>query len=412
MTDAEHQPGLRATAKPDEPTALFPREDPPPPQPPPLGEELADLLALSLIPGVGPARFQRLLERFGSAAAARAAPVSALRNVPGIGERTARAIAHPDEDLDARVEAEIIALDRLGAHVLIRGRPGYPPRLSPLPDAPPLLFVLGRWPIEWPALAVVGSRRCSHRGMNTARRYAAALARDGVTVVSGGARGIDAAAHEGALEAEGSTVVVLGCGLDQVYPPEHADLFNRIVASGRGAVVSELPIGTAPTPANFPARNRIVSGLSDGVLVIEAGSKSGALITARVAVEEHGRQAMAIPGASDDPTAEGCLELIKSGSAEMVYQYAHVSQYMGFTGKLPTQSRQFPLNKPEPRESEMGESSGEKGNLLQAIGDGALFDVLLDKLGCSAADLRAELTMLEVSGEIRREGVIWRRIKP
>lgn len=384
-----------------------------------------DTLALLLTPGVGPVRLGRLLEHFRSPDAIRRASPEALRGVTGVGPKTADAIARPPADLAARVNDELAEIERLEAHVLIRGGPGYPPLLADLADAPPLLLVKGEVLASGPAapdsapLGMVGARECSIYGIEQARRFASAMAHAGVTVVSGGARGIDGAAHEAALAAGGRTIVVLGCGLSCVYPPEHAELFERIVRTGRGAVVSELPMRTPPIAENFPARNRIISGLSLGVLVIEAGRRSGALITARVAVEEHGRDVMAIPGRVTDAASAGTLDLIKSGGAALVTEPADVLALLAEPARrhalsapvatampaatAPASSQRRAEPAPPPPAQHRPVTDGQAA-ILDALQDGPTFDELLDRLGGDAATLRAAMTMLEVAGLVKRSG--------
>ena len=207
-------------------------------------------------------------------------------------------------------------------HLVRRGSCGYPHLLAAIPDPPETLRVRGALPgsaARWDAacLAIVGSRRPTAYGRRQGDRFARFFAERGFDIVSGGARGIDAVAHRSALAMGGRTTVVLGGGLGRVYPPEHAALFDEIVAAG-GCVTSEVPDHTPPRPGLFPRRNRIVSGLSLGVLVIEAASRSGALITARLAVEEHGRDVLAIPGRLDDPSSAGCLRMLAEGWAALV----------------------------------------------------------------------------------------------
>jgi len=393
-------------------------------EPPPGPEELRDLLALWLARGVGPVRLQRLLERFETPAAVRAASSPELTRVRSISAKTAAAILDRD-GLDRAVDDELAAIEKSGAHVVVRGGPGYPPLLEPLPDAPPLLVVRGRLELaaaeplhDLTPLAVVGSRRATHYGLDQTARFGGGVARSGHTIVSGGARGIDRAAHEAALKCGGRTIAVLGCGLGRVYPPEHAELYDAIAA--QGAVVSELPMNTAPAAENFPSRNRIISGLSLAVLVVEAGLRSGALITARVAVEEQGRDAMAIPGRVDDAASAGTLELIKRGGgalvtepAEAVTTIREIARTWGVpvagahmssphTTANPTQELQ---DAPSPSNAE---ACAAHQPILVAMGRGASFDELLDRLDISASRLRSELALLEIDGLIERSGDILR----
>lgn len=292
---------------------------------PDLSPNTMDLLRLTLVPGLGPVLISRLLRKFGSAAAALAAPVPLIRTVKGIGDTRADAIDRARAELDRLVESELRAIDQSGVHLIAMGDAGYPTLLLHIDDPPPVLYAKGELrpsDLDRAMLAVVGSRKCSHYGLEQSKRFASMLAQAGVTIVSGGARGIDTAAHKGAIEAGGRTVAVMGCGLARAYPPENEDLFARI--ADRGCLLSELPFNTPPTAENFPARNRIISGMSHGTLVIEAGHRSGSLITARLAAEDHGREVFAIPGRVDSACSAGSLELIKTGGAVMVTEPADI----------------------------------------------------------------------------------------
>ncbi len=267
-------------------------------------------LALRGITGVGPVLFQRLTETLGSPAQVFQAPERELRAVRGVSAALAEAILG-FRDWD-RVEERLARLKAYGAEMLTLDDPQYPVRLKEIPFPPPLIFVKGEIkPEDALALAMVGTRGASYHGKQTCRSLAKELARRGVTVVSGLARGIDTAAHQGALEGGGRTLAVLGCGLDVVYPPENRELYARIPASG--ALVTEYPLGTPPEAHNFPRRNRLISGLSLGVLVVEAALRSGALITARCAMDQ-GREVLAVPGPVNAPTSQGPHQLIQEGA--------------------------------------------------------------------------------------------------
>jgi len=265
-------------------------------------------LTLARTEGVGPITYRRLLRRFGSATAA----LAALPELARAGGRT-RPPRGPARGALAR---EIEALARQGGRFLFLDTPDYPPLLALLEDAPPALAVLGAAGLdgpplfERPAVALVGARNASLNGRQIAAELAEALARAGLVVVSGLARGIDAAAHDGALRA-GNTIAAVAGGLDHPYPPEHAGLQARIAAGG--AVVAEAPLGTAPQARHFPRRNRIIAGLAQGVVVIEAAPRSGSLITARLAAET-GRELFAVPGSPRDPRCRGSNDLIRQGA--------------------------------------------------------------------------------------------------
>jgi DNA processing protein len=284
------------------------------PEPMPAGCERADAdlpwwLALNRVRGVGPVRFQLLLEAFGSARAAWGASSADWRAV-GIDERTAAFFARQRAKIQPEAELETLARLRVAALRLMD--PAYPRLLKEIPAPPPLIYVRGRLePGDELALAVVGTRRVTAYGRTVTERLAGELAAQGVTVVSGLARGVDTCAHTAALAAGGRTIAVQGCGPDLVYPPENARLAARIVE--QGAVVTEFPPGAQPEAGNFPARNRIISGLTLATLVTEAPKASGALITARFAAEQ-GRDVFAVPGAITSPGSAGTNRLIQDGA--------------------------------------------------------------------------------------------------
>jgi DNA processing protein len=271
---------------------------------------LRHLIRLSLTRRIAARGRRRLLETFGSLERAFAAPESALAAVPAIGPETARALK---VTTDAAVDQEIRRAAAIGTHIVGFGCPGYPARLAQLADPPLVLYVRGTLPEDEPGVALVGARRASQYGLRVAADLAKGLAEVGVAVISGLARGVDAAAHRGAIAAGGRTIAVLGSGIDRPYPPEHDGLVEDIVRSG-GAVVTELPLDAPPLGFHFPRRNRIVSGLSLGVVVVEAAEKSGSLITAEWALEQ-GKDVMAVPGRVGDAGSTGCHRLIKEGAA-------------------------------------------------------------------------------------------------
>ncbi len=272
--------------------------------------EVVERVRLAMVAGVGPRLNAALLERFHTAAAVFASAPSDLCEVPGIGAKLAQRIAAGHAEIDA--VGEIEAAQRQGVELVLAGTEAYPKLLAEIHDPPAVLFVRGEiLPRDSLAVAIVGTRHASQYGRNQARRLAAGLAARGICVVSGMARGIDGEAHRAALEAGGRTIAVLGGGVLRVYPPEHTELATQI--AGQGAVISETPPRMPPVAGSFPQRNRIVSGLSAGVIVVEAAERSGALITARLAMEQ-GREVFAVPGRVDSRQARGCHRLIRDGA--------------------------------------------------------------------------------------------------
>lgn len=269
------------------------------------------LVALNLIEGIGPVRVRQLLEHFGEPAAVLRASVAELSRVRGIGEETATAIANWEKTVDLAAELKRIA--EFGCRIVTQADPEYPALLREIYDPPIVLYVKGCLSAEKDrnSVAVVGSRQTTHYGVETARKLAFQLAYVGVSVVSGGARGIDTAAHQGALAAKGRTVCVLGTGLNIVFPPENRDLFERIAENG--AVLTQFPFNRNGDKQSFAIRNRIIAGMTLGTVVVEADLHSGALITANFAIE-YGRQVFAVPGRIDSPRSKGCHDLIKKGA--------------------------------------------------------------------------------------------------
>jgi DNA processing protein len=268
------------------------------------------LVALNMIEHVGPVRVRQLLEHFGEAPAILQASKEQLRRVQGIGEETAEAIAGWESAVD--LASELKRISEFGCHILTQQDEVYPELLRQIYDPPIVLYVKGSLTArDKNAVAIVGSRQTTHYGIEVARKLAYQLGYVGVTVVSGGARGIDTAAHQGVLNTKGRTIAVLGTGINIVFPAENAALFERIAANG--AVVTQFPFNRTADKQSFPIRNRIVAGMTLGTVVVEANLTSGALITANFAVE-YGRQVFAVPGRIDSPRSKGCHELIKKGA--------------------------------------------------------------------------------------------------
>ncbi|NUQ63832.1 MAG: DNA-protecting protein DprA [Pirellulales bacterium] len=288
----------------------------------PLTDEQRDWLALTLVPGVGTALFIRLLARFHSPSNVLRASRSALEEV--VGPKLAQRITQYADVAD--VDAQQRAMEEYGVTLITMEDPSYPLRLAEIYDPPLLLFVRGALTEQDEhCVAVVGTRRASPYGVRMAEKFGRELASRGVTVVSGLATGIDTAAHRGALSAGGRTIAILGNGVDVVYPQQNADLMDQITR--QGAVISQFPMGTKPSPGQFPYRNRIISGMSQGTLIVEAPLSSGALITARHAMEQ-GREVFAVPGRVEDRTARGCHRLIRDG-AKLVESADDVLEELG-----------------------------------------------------------------------------------
>ena len=284
-------------------------------------------LKLHLADGVGAVTFRRLVEAFGDVESAVGAR-NHWQRVEGVGPKTAEAI---DAVTDQQIDEELQAAHEARVEIIALEDPRYPAALANIHDRPAVLYVRGRLErTDALAMGIVGSRRCTHYGMEQAERFAQLLGRAGFTVVSGGARGIDTAAHRGALAGGGRTVAVMGCGLSETYPPENDKFFAQIVSEDRGALVSELPMKTAVLGGNFPTRNRIISGLSLGVLIVEAARRSGSLHTAREAAEQ-GRVVFAVPGRVDSPLSQGTNELIRDG-AILVQNLDDILEHLGQVG--------------------------------------------------------------------------------
>ncbi len=268
------------------------------------------MVALNMIDHVGPVRVRQLLEAFGDPPAILSAPKNRLLKVHGIGEDTAESISQWQQNVD--LDAELKRIADYGCHVLVQSDEAYPSLLKQIYDPPIVLYVKGELLArDKNSIAIVGSRLTTPYGIEAARKLSFQLTYAGVTVVSGGARGIDTAAHQGALLQKGRTVAVLGNGINVVFPSENRELFERI--AGQGAVITQFPFNRKADRQSFPIRNRIVAGMTLGTVVVEANLTSGALITANMAVE-YGRQVFAVPGRIDSPRSKGCHDLIKHGA--------------------------------------------------------------------------------------------------
>ncbi|UCH49462.1 MAG: DNA-processing protein DprA [Betaproteobacteria bacterium] len=345
--------------------------------------ELEAWLRLGLIPRLGPVAFRKLLSSFGSPEAVLDASTTALTNA--VGASLAAAIAAgPDADLLA---ASLDWADEDNNRLMTLADNDYPGALLEISDPPPLLYLKGQTALlHHEAIAIVGSRNATPQGVANAEAFARELSSDGFAIVSGLALGIDAAAHRGGLQETGSSVAVVATGLDTVYPARNRSLAHELAQ--QGLLVSEFALGTRPVAGNFPRRNRLISGLSLGVLVVEAAIESGSLITARYAVEQ-GREVFAIPGSVHSPVSRGCHALIKQG-AKLVEVAADIIEEFGRTaGKLGAAATQSPQSKhPE---------------LLRVIGfDPVDLDTICARSGLTAENASAMLLELELEGTVVR----------
>ncbi|MBX3425776.1 MAG: DNA-processing protein DprA [Pirellulales bacterium] len=351
---------------------------------------------LALTPDVGPLLRARLLERFGAAAEVFAASEAALQEVPGIGPKISRRILGARHEV--QLEAQLALAAEHGLGILLPSMPAYPRGLHEIPDPPGVLFTRGALePTDGLAVAIVGTRRSSRYGTEQTRRLAAGLARAGLAIVSGMARGVDTAAHEGALGADGRTIAVLASGVLNPFPPENVKLCERIAAAG--CVLSEAAPTMPPLAGMFPQRNRIISGLALGVIVVEASDRSGALITARHAMEQ-GREVFAVPGPIDSPLSAGPNRLIRDG-AKLVACVDDVLEELG------------PLAEPTPKGA-TGETirsvaelklSEQEQQVLQAIDPtGSSLDEVAQKCGLPIHRVLATASVLEARRLVRKVG--------
>lgn len=355
-----------------------------------------------MTPGVGPRAATRLLERFGSADAvfqARREELESLRMKPET------ILSLMQREFDAKASEELARVKELGGDILVLDDGSYPPQLREIADPPITLYVRGDWQacFDQPCVAVIGSRNCSTYGKNSAEMLSRDLASRGICIISGLARGIDTSAHLGAIRGGGRTVAVIGTGLDSIYPKENEKIVDEILANG-GAVVSQFPLGTPPIKENFPYRNRIISGLSLGVLIVEASERSGSLITARLAAEQ-GRDVLAVPGNITSSKSYGTNYLIKAG-AKLVQQWQDV------VAELPSEIAAAILppklekdnNIPEAAKNTVPEglSANEAKVWSRLTADEPVhIDTLLDECGLAFGDLSAALVSLDIRDLIR-----------
>lgn len=366
--------------------------------------ELRDTLLLNMVPGVGPRLYQKLLQHFKHPRDVLDASESQLTMVSGLGPKIARNIVGARMEIDVQQEWDDCCRHRI--ELLPTDGPEYPVELQAIPDPPGVLYCRGQIRSQDRlAIAIVGSRHVSSYGHKVATQFSRGLAKAGYTIVSGLARGIDATAHEAALEAGGRTIAVLGSGLLNVYPEEHGDLAERITQSG--ALVSELPLHRAPHPGAFPQRNRIVSGLSLGVLVVEAHGRSGALITARHAMEQ-GREVFAVPGRIDQRGSCGCHHLIRDGAKlvqsidDILEELGPLAQPVSLT-EITAEGNQANTTKTCIRQPAELNLTDQETRVLQAIEtDATLIDRIVSSTDLPVQRVLATISVLQARRLVRR----------
>jgi DNA processing protein len=355
--------------------------------------DLLDVLRLNLVPGLGPRTYQLLLEYFSSPREILKASVSKLQEVQNVGPKLAMSIVTHATEAAAR--EELTRTQVAGVSLFIRDTPGYPPSLGRIPDPPTVIYCKGTLvEADGLAIGVVGSRHCTAYGRQQTRRLAGALARAGITVVSGLARGIDAEAHQGALEAGGRTIAVCATGLNMVYPPEHVDLATAVAK--QGCLITESPMDQTPKSGLFPQRNRIISGLSLGVVLIEAGRSSGALHTARHAMEQN-RDVFAMPGRVDSDASLGCLDLIRDG-AILIRDVDDVLSALGPLVSPIQRTAAETVHKP----AELSLSDQERTILNLVSAESTAVDEVIRAANIEASRVLSTLTVLEMKRLIRR----------
>lgn len=347
-------------------------------------------LRLQSVPGIGNRLYHRLLERFGTAEAVFSAPDMELLGIKGITARLVEFIRI--QRLPDKAKESIETCRQKGYRIVTYNDPSYPSLLKQIPDPPPLLYLAGTLPAPAEFLAVVGTRNPTEDGVAAARTFSRDLTQSGLIVTSGMARGIDTAAHEGALEVAGVTVAVMGSGLDRVYPPENRHLFDRIRENG--AVITEFPPSSPPDPHHFPLRNRIISGMSRGTLVVEAGKKSGALITATLALEQN-REVFAVPGGIRSYKSYGTNLLIRQGAKLVVHAGDVIEEIFPMLAKPPVKPAG---NAPPPPDL-----TSEEKNVLRSLGPGPMqADDLARTLGIAPGLLSMTLLQLELKGLVQQ----------
>lgn len=382
--------------------------------------DLAGWLRLCLTPRLGPTTLRALLASFGLPDAIFAAPFTALRqHAP---EAVVRGLlAPPNAEVQTQIDRTLAWMEVPGHHIVTLADQAYPRGLLSLSDPPPMLYINGRLDLlTYPAIGIVGSRHATVQGCQNAEAFATALSREGQTIVSGLALGIDAAAHEGGLRGPGSTIAVIGTGADLVYPARNRALSERIAADG--VIISEFPLGAPATRFHFPRRNRLIAALGQGVLVVEAALHSGSLITARLA-NELGREVFAIPGSIHSPLSKGCHRLLREGaklveSADDIFEELQGPRN---TNAVPAprryasavQAELLPHDRPLEPHAVSTTDAAVDDPLLTALGfDPVDLDTLCERLGHAASELSAKLFTLELAGSIERlPGNLFRRLR-
>ncbi|RIK68537.1 MAG: DNA-protecting protein DprA [Planctomycetota bacterium] len=362
-------------------------------------ENALKYLRLTMVPEVGPIRFASLLRELGGIDAVLGASVAMLASAERVGPRIAENIARLRDKVD--VASEVALAERHGVRIICLVDDEYPVALSRIDDPPPCIYIKGKLDRrDVIALAIVGSRSCSRYGAEQAERFGALAANAGMTVVSGMARGVDSFAHRGALAAGGRTLAVVGCGLSHVYPPDAVEMSEQIAQ--HGAVISELPMCVAPDAKNFPPRNRIIAGLSLGVLVVEAAKRSGALLTAHQAID-YNREVFALAGRVDTPQAAGCLDLIKKGAAKLATRFEDILEEFGAAGKAMCEAA---APQPPATLSDSGEfvamDEPEKQIVAALAADALGVDDLCEQTGLPPSRVAVALTALQLKGVVRR----------
>ncbi len=359
--------------------------------------ELSYYLALHFTSGIGSRRLLALMEYFGSAERAFRAPLSEIINVPGFGKETTTAIVETRDDALRNAEAQLKKV-REETRIVTYFDPEYPNDLKRIYSPPPLLFIRGNAELlrEERMIAIVGSRKTSDYGRQAAREFAEGLTSEKVTVVSGFAKGIDTVAHQSAYEAGGKTIAVLGSGVDVIYPFTNKEFSEELISSGRGAIVSELPLGTKPDARNFPWRNRIVSGLSRATIVVESEVSGGSMITASLALDEN-RDVFAIPGDITRPSSGGPNQLIRESRARLAVSAAQVLEDLGWSARSTASMERKPIDR-----TGLTIFESRIVDVLEAAGGPLQVDALAERAGLEVQDILVQLLTLEFKSVVRQ----------